>query len=186
MNGMKWGGLLLLVLHPAIACGQYGQVWDPNQAQAKRAWREKAVARAGPAARPLVEGFGEEAVGAIFACSPATARKLAEWNAAGGLNRMPRPVQMLTAIRFHGDAVANFAMRHQDLEDVRRFDVFMSDPMTYAMSLKTLDAGVIDQERRRLQLHHQHTVDLLIAIGVLGGLFLLIWKFRDRLRGSPY
>jgi hypothetical protein len=194
MRYMKQFAVLLLTLQPAPTQGQVRYV-DPTDPRVKRAWREQAVANVGPIARGLVETHGDAAVAAIFACSKATAVKLAQFHASGELNKLPRPAALLNAISAvaPGDAVANFAMQHADaLADVTRFNVFLAEPLTYAMSLKSLDAGV-DEYRRRLEWrenaqrkHEMTRREELVTAAILAGAWLLaailILRYRDRIQ----
>ncbi|HVS39336.1 MAG TPA: hypothetical protein VMS17_27510 [Gemmataceae bacterium] len=123
---------------------------DPR---ARRAWREQAVARAGPAARDFVEAMGDDAVAAVFACSPPAAAKLAEFYASGGLGRLPRPADLLRAVAQPGagDDVCLWAMQHAgELEDADAFEAYVESPLEYALGLKPLAAGAAEARARRL------------------------------------
>jgi hypothetical protein len=204
MRNMKWLGILLLVFQPLAAFGQVAveQHRDANDPRVNRELREKAVAQVGPVARNLVETYGEDAVAAIFTCSDATALKLAEFHAAGGLKKLPRSAALLAAIGDpkHGDDVAKFVTEHsQELADVKRFQVFLTDPLTYALALKSLDAGVVEQEERlektkrereivqerRDMAIRQEQVNQWIGSGILLVFVLLAWRFRGRLFSGP-
>ena len=75
-----------------------------------------ATACVGPVARALVEFYGDEAVGAIFACSPQVGWKLVQFHACGDLDRFPRPSGLLAVIAQprHGNDVALWAMQHHE------------------------------------------------------------------------
>src|SRR3989442_46675 len=77
----------------------YAPVRPPNaDPRIRRAPREQAGAYAGPNPRELVETGGDEAVAAIFACSPSGARNLVQFYASGALAKLPRPPDLLRVI----------------------------------------------------------------------------------------
>lgn len=82
--------LLFWVLLAAVAFGQGFNPYTPqSDPRAMRARREQAVTHVGSdqIARKIVEEFGEDAVAALLACSPETAKRLAQWHNNGDLNR---------------------------------------------------------------------------------------------------
>src|SRR5438067_275801 len=97
--------------NPYVRSNPYGEGADPR---VRRAYRERAVAIAGPNARDFVETQGDEAVAAILACSKAVTMKLAEFYASGEMGKLPRPRDLLRVIaqRRHGDDVALWAIHH--------------------------------------------------------------------------
>jgi hypothetical protein len=128
----------------------YGPGADPR---VRRAYREQAVAYVGPIARDLVETHGDEAVAAIFACSKATAVKLASFHASGELGMLPRPRDLLFVIAqpHHADDVALWAIAHaRELREVDSFNAYLLHPLHYAMGLKPLEAGAAEARARRL------------------------------------
>jgi len=60
-------------------------------ARTRRAAREAAVARTGDEARALIESWGDEAVTALNALSPAVGKKLSAFHTAGKLSNFPDP-----------------------------------------------------------------------------------------------
>jgi hypothetical protein len=187
-----WIAVVLLVVVPCMASaqGRWTDGLNLNDPRTKRSLREKAVTAAGPVARSLVETYGEPAVFAIFECTRPTAAKLAQFNAEGKLSRFPRPELVLWEIGRpkHGDAVALFAMHHCDeLADETRFRLFLSDSLTYSLSLKSLDSGVAEYSARVTQYRRQQEaadkdrfMDQLIGVGVIGIVVLLAWRYRNR------
>jgi hypothetical protein len=183
---------VFVVLMPSAVAAQSRPAdrLDLADPRAKRAMREKAVASVGPIARNFVETYGESAVTAIFACTRPTATKLAQFHADGKLSRFPRPDLLLGIIGRpkHGDAVALFAMQHCDeLADDTRFRLFLSDSLTYSLSLKSLDSGVAEYSARVTQYRRQQEaadkdrlMDQLIGVGVIGIIVLLAWRYRNR------
>jgi hypothetical protein len=146
--------LTILAAWPPVASGQ---VFGPGQAENARMLRmrrEQAVAYVGPVARGLVETYGEEAVSALAMCSPAMGKKLADWFNAGQLDgQIPRPAAVLAAIGSPGagDAVAWWCMQHaSELQDIDACDAFLIDPVSYALHVKTLEAGAAQKRAFRL------------------------------------
>ncbi len=161
---------------------------SPYDAKAKRAAREAVVKKLGPSSRDFIEAHGEPAVAACNACSPAGGTKLASFHASGDLDRLPAPAQLLAVIgNFRGgDDVVHFAVAHVDeLQDRERFNVFLADPMTFSLSLKSLDRGVAESRLQAEQFRQQterQAHDHLIGQYVGGGIALLvllgIWQYR--------
>jgi hypothetical protein len=183
MRCMKGWGLVLLVFSTPVASGQgYSPIQAKNvDPRVKRLARERAVAYVGAIGRPLVEIYGEDAVAAIFACSKATGRKLAEFHVTGRLDKVPNPVRLLNAIATHSDPVATFAIGHcQELADEWRFEAFIADPMTYAMALKNLDAGVAENRQELENTERQQKVMLGVGGGLMLLVALLVLRFRQR------
>jgi hypothetical protein len=147
--------ILLVLLPPAEAAAQYNP-YAPQQnvdARTRRAWREQAVAYAGAEARDLVEKHGDQAVLALLACSQPVAKKLAGWHNAGGLDKLPRPKQLLQAIGqpAGGDDVALWAIQHQtELTDSDAEEAYCTAPLDYALGLKPLGDGAAESRARRL------------------------------------
>jgi hypothetical protein len=109
-------------------------------ARTRRALRERAVDAVGPEAREFVESC-DEAAFALLTCSRPVAVKLAEFYAAGQLNKLPRPRDLLAVIANprHGDAVALWAMQHAgELTDPDCCDAYLAYPLEYALGLRRL------------------------------------------------
>lgn len=147
--------LVLALAWAAPAPAQFGP--EPTDPRARRAERERAVARLGgeEAARRFVEEHGDNAVKAVAACSPDVGRKLADWNAdPEGLNRLPRPGELLLAVadrRKGGDDLAVWAIAHsRDLRDVDAFEAVLREPLELALSLKPLSQAAGENRARRL------------------------------------
>jgi predicted RNase H-like nuclease len=185
----RYAVLMLFVILPSTAA-QTAHPVDPHllDAKGKRAARERAVAKIGPSGRAFIETYGEDAVAAVFKCSAATGRKLAEFYQAGSLEKFRSPSMLLLAIAREGDPVAAFAMEHaKELSDPECFDVFLLDPMTYAMKIRTLAAGVEGYrrylelaQRRQEKAEHDDKVTKLVVAGVVLLVGLLIWRARRR------
>jgi hypothetical protein len=161
----------------------------------RRALREKVVAAVGPVARDFVEGdWGDDAVAALLACSRPVAVKLAEFNASGELDRLPRPRDLLRVIarRGNGDVVALYAIQHAtELADADAFDAYLQNPLEYALALKPLAAGAEEAQSRREKGPAVVTPtpaasqgnDWQAVAAVAGGVILLalvVWRFRQR------
>lgn len=181
---------LVLLLMPASIDAQPARPLDPHvlDAKGKRAARERAVAKIGPTGRAFVETYGEDAVAAIFKCSAATGRKLAEFHDAGALAKLRSPSLVLLAIARDGDPVAAFAMEHaKELADPESSDAFLFDPMTYAMRIRTLAAGVEGQRRylefargRQEKADRDDKATKAVVAGVVLLVGLLVWRARRR------
>jgi len=175
-----------------------------NDPRVRRAWREQAVAYAGPGSRSFIETMGEPAVAAIAACSRNGARKLVEFHASGSLGKLPRPSDLLWVIGQprHGDDVALWAIDHsKELTDIDQFNAFIASPLEYTLKLKPLETGGAECRAQRLQAQAAATpvqpvrvqavpvqnvigVDgrlLVFVFGVAGIVALLIWKQRQGL-----
>lgn len=186
-------GFLLAAPSPALMAqfNPYGKSSNSdtagNEARARRAERERAVAKVGPEARDLVETHGDEAVAAIFTCSKAVGVKLAAFHSSGELGKLPRPRDLLRVIAKpgNGDDVALWAIHHvRELADLDFFDAYLHNPLDYALGLKELAAGAAESRARRLQVTTQtpSTVSrdekILIAVGL--GIFAILAFFAWR------
>jgi len=190
--------LLLLAVHQT-ALGQWNPYQPPptaNDPRVRRAWREQAVAYTGPIARALIESeLGDEAASALLACTPPTARKIAEWFNRGELTKLSRPRDMLKLISQQGaqDEVALFAMQHSlELTDVDTCDAYLLAPLDYCLGLKPLATGAAEMRARRLaamapppapQTGFQMPYDWRLIAGACGGIAiigLLWWRKRSR------
>jgi hypothetical protein len=191
----------IVMLSGATTHGQFNPYASkpPSDARTRRSQRERAVATVGPVARELVETFGDEAVAALSACSPAGGRKLAEFHATGELAKLPKPRDLLRVIgqRGHGDDVANFAIDHaRELADVDQLDAYLISPLEYALGLRPLATGAAEMRALRLNVQaaaaappaQQQPPPLqiderwagLLIIGGLGVIGLLVWWKRQR------
>lgn len=180
-----------LLLAPAPPAPAQFNPYAPQQnmdARLRRAWREQAVAYAGVAARGLVETEGDHAVAAIFACSPAGARKLVEFHVSGALNKLPRPQQLLQAIAQPGagDDAVFFAVQHQsELADPDCLTAYCADPVTYALGMRPLAEGAAEVRARHLAAQPGTASGwdwrkLAILAGGVGLVGLLLWWRRSR------
>jgi hypothetical protein len=179
--------MMLLLLVPGQALGQFNPFAPQQNADARwrRAIREQAVAYAGAAARGLVENEGDAACAAIFACSPAGARHLAEFYSAGNLAKLPFPEKLLRAIgqTGAGDDVLFWAVQHQvQLTDPHCLEAYCLDPLQYALGLRPLEEGAAELRARRLSAQAgpppwQSSVDAQKLALLAGGLLLvgLLW-----------
>lgn len=192
--------LVLLTLSPAApAQGEF----DPGSGpKAVRAAREAQVARVGVVARDLVEAY-PEAAAALACCRMETARRLAEFHNAGGLNRVALPRDLLAAISRHradADTVAAWAVENADsLRDVHQCRAYCHDPLPFCLKLDTVERagaqwrGLEAQrggERSWLsQLNLQQLTELptLFAIVVMILLAVVAHKLWSRFRrgGAP-
>jgi len=189
--------LLLLTQGPPLF-GQYNP-YAPQQVdpRIRRAYREQAVAYAGPVARDFVETQGDEATAAILSCSQQVAKKLADFHASGQLAKMPKPRDLLRAIAFNGDDAALWAISHQaELTDVDNLDAYCLEPLQYALGLKPLAEGAAAVRARRLSYQAavspapgqpwQMTLDAR-TLAIIGGgvvlVVLLVWWKRRRSMG---
>lgn len=190
-----------LALAPAwadTACAQFTP--EPTDPRARRAERERAVARLGgeEAARRFVEEHGDNAVKAVAACSPDVGRKLADWNAdPEGLNRLPRPGDLLLAIadrRKGGDDLAVWAIAHsRDLRDVDAFEATLREPLELALSLKPLSQAAGENRARRLAAESRpaywppppEAERWLYALGGVVGAVAVGWLARRRKAPPP-
>jgi hypothetical protein len=103
--------------------------------------RDRVIAANGESVRNLVETYGEAAVAALSRCSRDVAVKLGRFPA---WETFPRPADLLRTIGQpnHGDDVATWALAHaKELADPDCFDAYLSDPLSYALSLKKLGDG---------------------------------------------
>jgi len=197
--GCVW--CVLLAVPPAEVFAQFNPYWnrfDPYAPGAdpriRRAWREQAVARVGPVARALVEAYGDEAVCAIFACSPQVGWMLAQFHASANLDKLPRPRGLLAVIAQprHGDYVALWAMQHaEELRDIDSFDAYLLNPLEYALGLKQLAAGAAEVRARRGNQGATKVTRAVAALsanarlviaGAAGGLVLvglLLWRRKN-------
>ena len=195
MKTLAKAGLALWIITMASGSSVEGQFnpyvpRPPNDARMRRLMRERAVVYAGPRSRDFVECMGEDAVAAMFACSPYGAWRLAEFHNCGGLARLPRPHDLLRVIAQpnHGDDVALFAIANAPmLSEPEYFNVFLATPLEYALALKDLDAQV--RARRQgappggMAVGSLENLDsrwIVGAAGALGIVGLLIWWKRRR------
>jgi hypothetical protein len=140
--------MMVVLLGAALAHGRL-YASDAYDARAQRAARERAVNKAGPVARNFVESYGTHAVAAIMACSPAAGARLAKLHESGGLRLLPDPAKLLDALAEcrGGDEAVDFVIaHHKELQDNWRFRAFVADPLTYSLSLMTLDEGAASRK----------------------------------------
>ena len=170
----------------------------PPGPREKRARREQAVAYVGPVARSLVETYGEDAVAALFTCSPSVGRRLAEFHNAGELAKLPRPADLLRVIGQpgNGDDVAVWAMQPEHarvLADVASFDAYLLAPLEHALGLKDLAGSAAEVRAQRLGAPPPSPPGPQIALPAwlngqtiaaglagLGIVVLLIWRKRQQ------
>lgn len=188
--------LLFWVLLAAVAFGQGFNPYTPqSDPRAMRARREQAVTHVGSdqIARKIVEEFGEDAVAALLACSPETAKRLAQWHNNGDLNRqVVKPRDLLRVIGQPGaaDEVAVFAMQNADkFGDVDVLDAYTSAPLFYTCGIKKLSDGASEMRARRVQVDAPRgmptSMDVQTQLVVIGmGLVILVviyrwWKSRQ-------
>jgi hypothetical protein len=168
------------------------QAQSHGDPRVRRALREQAVAYAGPQSRPFVEKYGDTAVAALGACSPSGAQKLVEWHAAGALDRLPRPVDLLGVVARHGDDAVLWAIQpehSQALIDVDNFNAFCLNPLEIALALKPLEQCATEARTMRLTAAAQQNYSLwqyvkdnpagVAVAGVLCVALLLWWRKRQ-------
>lgn len=113
-----------------------------NSPRARRAARERAVAKLGEEARPFIEEYGEAAVAAVENLTPQAGKMLAEFHKSGGLGRMPSPPELLRCLADRdkgGDEVTLWAISHaKELEDPDAWEAFSRCPLEYTLGLKKL------------------------------------------------
>lgn len=135
----------------------YGE--DMNSPRAERQRREEAVAFVGhdQVARSLVETYGDDACYALFACSPAVAKRLAEWHNTGDFERRiskPKELLRVIAAKDGGDEAALYAMnamKTAELSDPDCLDAFLASPAHYFLAIKKLSDGAAEIRARRMR-----------------------------------
>lgn len=153
---MKRIVLALLIACPGLL-GAQQPFADHAEAAARnrRATREKAVAHAGPSARPLVEcEFGDDAARALLNCTKDTATRLAESHAAGGFARVVRAREIFGVIARQktGDEVGQWVMEHAgELTDPDAVAAFIEEPITYVLALKKLSVAATERRAVRIE-----------------------------------
>jgi hypothetical protein len=150
-----------LLLIAGASADLHAQSIKTDAARLRRANREKAVAKVGSESREFVETYGEDAVAAIFACSPQVGMKLVECHASGALAKLPSPCDLLRLIANprHRDDVALWAVQHaSELTDPDSFDAYLARPLEYALSLKPLKQGAAEVMATRIASRDTTTV----------------------------
>jgi hypothetical protein len=157
---------------------------DPRELRNER---DRIVAVTGESIRDFVETYGEDAVVAIANCSQDVARKLGDFP---GWKTFPCPGNLLKAIGQpnHGDDVAMWALTHADeLSDRDYFDAFVSEPLSYALSLKKLSEGAANVQRFRAALEtakanrqaSERNKLIFFCALMAGGIFIVRWWKRE-------
>jgi hypothetical protein len=174
---------------------QIGQpVQNDNSPRARRAARERAVAKLGEEARPFIEEYGEAAVAAIENLTPEAGKKLAGFHKSGGLGRMPSPTELLRCLADRdkgGDEVALWVIaRHAELEDPDAWEAFSRCPLEYVLGLKNLRHEATRVRSNRLTpppalpwwQDRQHLPWFWAGVGLL---VLVVYLVRRKPRAAP-
>jgi hypothetical protein len=189
--------IVFLLLLPSEATAQFNPYVAKQNSDARwlRAQRESAVSRAGKRSRDFVEAYGEDAVGAIMACSPATGGKLAKFYESGNPDKLPQRRLLLRAIAQPGagDEVALHAITKEvahQLSDLDNELAYCADPLSFVLSLRQISDGGSEMRMRRLSAqsgNHAWQLTLgqneLMWIGGGAGVVLLLW-WRKRRSGG--
>lgn len=174
---------------------------DPGDPRVRRAAMERAVQKAGPESRAMVESYGPAACEAVRACSPEVCRRLAEAHNDGRLSRLPSARDLLAAVGQpgHGDEVALWALdpaNARQLEDVDAFNAFLrGPPLEYCLNLRQLAEGAAEERARRLSggrasgsgplgFSHDDLIKLAIGAGAATVLAILIRAWERRRNGG--
>jgi len=165
------------------AASSFAQPQVPAQAnpRPRGPWRDQAILYGrGPEVREFVESRGDCAARAVRACSPGIARQLARFHKSGLLDELPRPDGLLYAIELYGDDVCLFMLDNADrLRDVDTCDAFLTSPLDYTVSLKSLAAGAAEIHAMRLrQSSYIGLRTLVLIVGAAGVVCLFVWRRR--------